>query len=361
MTTTAMVLAAGLGTRLKPHTDSIAKPALPVMNVPMLAYSWFYLEQAGVNHVVVNTHHEPGSIRMCVKQITQNGIRADFSHESPEILLSGGGLKQAEALIGKTTNDFFLVNGDTVAVFADADILKKAAAAHRSDSKRLATLVLCEHPGVPETFGGVWCQGEAVRGFGKKPPSVNTALKPFHFTGCMILSKRVWDYLPAVRPINILYETLTSAIQDGASVVGCFAEDVLWLETGNEPEYLQAHRKLFELLKEPENKKQQTFQRILNRFTPGWNGLMPGPGQYLHPSLQTKVLSANWPEYSLIGEGASLHPQASFSKNGFVVLGSMCEVREPVLLEDVVVVPGGTVSAKGHLTRALISERGLQQ
>ena len=149
---TGMILCAGLGTRLKPHTDFIAKPALPVMNVPMLGYPLFYFENAGIEKLVANTHHRPESIRQVVKALTRGQKYAvDLSHEAPEILGSGGALWGAKKFLETSANndpeggEVLFANGDSVAVFSSSQVLQEALKRHR-ESQALATLLVCHHP-----------------------------------------------------------------------------------------------------------------------------------------------------------------------------------------------------------------------
>src|SRR4051812_5726608 len=103
----ALLLCAGLGTRFRPITDKIAKPTIPFLNVPLLGYSLAYLENAGLKNLVMNTHHLPDTIKATSKTLCADiNYKTQFSHE-PEILGSGGGIKNAENLLA-TTDDFIV-------------------------------------------------------------------------------------------------------------------------------------------------------------------------------------------------------------------------------------------------------------
>ncbi len=103
----AFVLAAGLGTRLRPHTDTLPKPLVPVNGKPLLGYIFDHLKTAGVHKVTVNLHHKAEKLREYIK--TRPDMIITESYES-ELLDTGGGAKKALPSLGP--NPFFMINGD---------------------------------------------------------------------------------------------------------------------------------------------------------------------------------------------------------------------------------------------------------
>src|SRR5580698_8851230 len=137
----ALILCAGLGTRFRPTTEKIAKPALPFLNLPLLAYSLVYLESVGLNTLVINTHHLPKTVEAAASGLVKSSYKTIFSNE-PKILGSGGGIKNNEAhLKGRLTSDdeFLVANGDEVMLFNHGDGLSRLVAFHRAQGA-LATL-----------------------------------------------------------------------------------------------------------------------------------------------------------------------------------------------------------------------------
>jgi mannose-1-phosphate guanylyltransferase len=131
-----MVLAAGLGTRLKPLTDQRAKALVPVGDRPILSHVLDHLWAVGAPRVVVNTHHRARDIE---SYAAAQGGELLLSHE-PELLGTAGGLSQAKDLLG--AGDVLLWNAD---ILADVD-LRALLAAHAQAlmgaSPSLATLVV---------------------------------------------------------------------------------------------------------------------------------------------------------------------------------------------------------------------------
>ena len=105
----AMVLAAGLGTRLRPLTNAIPKPLVPIANRPLLEYTFALLAGAGVREAIVNTHHLPDIFEAGLRDLDASGLTLHLSRER-RILGTAGGLKKAESFLGAGT--FLLLNGD---------------------------------------------------------------------------------------------------------------------------------------------------------------------------------------------------------------------------------------------------------
>ncbi|MEO8359044.1 MAG: nucleotidyltransferase family protein, partial [Vicinamibacteria bacterium] len=129
----AVILAAGLGTRMRPLTDKTAKPALPVLNEPLIVRTLRELKRAGVSEVMINLHHRPETIRAAIPH-GDLGLKIKFSRETA-ILGTGGALRKVRAWVGR--EPVLLVNGD---VIFDFDL--KAMVAMHKKTNALATLAL---------------------------------------------------------------------------------------------------------------------------------------------------------------------------------------------------------------------------
>ena len=114
-----MILAAGLGTRLKPFTDSHPKALAPVLGKSLLLRNIEYLHSFGINDIIVNIHHFPDQMRSAIAAIHKLGFSVSISDESGEVLETGGGLKKAEAFFTKSEEPFVMMNAD---VLTDLDL-----------------------------------------------------------------------------------------------------------------------------------------------------------------------------------------------------------------------------------------------
>jgi len=107
----AMILAAGLGTRLRPLTLDRPKPLVDVHGRPLIAYNLLLLRRWGIVDVVINLHHQGDALRAALGDGGNFGVRIVYSAEDP-LLDTGGAIKNAAALLGD--DDFVVLNGDTI-------------------------------------------------------------------------------------------------------------------------------------------------------------------------------------------------------------------------------------------------------
>ncbi len=136
MAVKAMILAAGFGTRLRPLTDTLPKPILPIGGRPIIEYTLRLLKHHGITDVIINLHHLGGKIKDALGDGDRYGVSITYSDE-PEILGTGGALKAVSARVG--LEDLLVINGD-ILVEIDLDALVDF---HRRKGG-IATLVLRE-------------------------------------------------------------------------------------------------------------------------------------------------------------------------------------------------------------------------
>jgi len=130
-----MVLAAGLGTRLKPLTDSMPKALVPIAGKTLLEWQLEKLRAAGIQDVVINVHHFAEQIEEFVRTHEAFGMDIQFSDERDLLLETGGGLRKAAALLG-SEEPVLVCNVDVLSNICLEDLI----AAH--DAKSLSTIVV---------------------------------------------------------------------------------------------------------------------------------------------------------------------------------------------------------------------------
>jgi mannose-1-phosphate guanylyltransferase len=240
-----MVLAAGLGTRLRPYTDTLPKPAIPFLRVPLAQYGLALFDWQNINNLVVNTHHLPEKVEQVFRALPWPSEKLIFSHE-PKILGSGGGIRQAlPSLLGQ--GHFAVINGDEVLFPSTIGLMEEAFAFHRWH-KGIATLIALDHPEVGHRFGGMWLEGSGSK-ISKFSKTAIAGHRGLHFPGILILRDDVRRYFSTnpQQEENILYETLTRAMQAGEDV-HAFQTEAQWFETGNQVDFLAAARTCTEAL-----------------------------------------------------------------------------------------------------------------
>jgi mannose-1-phosphate guanylyltransferase len=232
----AMILAAGLGTRLRPITDTTPKPLVQVAGKPLIHYPLLLLKKHGIYEVLINTHHLADKVTQTLGSGQSLGMRITWSHE-PEILGTGGGVKKAEEFFERQT--FILINADTI-----LDIDLKAVVSHHKKKKASATMVLKQVPDWRE-YGAVEVDYEArVRRIRGRPElKINTELKPMVFTGIHILEPEILDGIPAGQKASIILDGYIPLIERDCMVSG-FITNKLWLTVDTKEKLEEAEKKL---------------------------------------------------------------------------------------------------------------------
>jgi NDP-sugar pyrophosphorylase family protein len=186
----AMVLAAGLGTRLRPLTEDRPKPLVPVDGRPLITYNLALLQYHGITDVIVNLHHRGEALRTALGDGSAVGLRLHYSVEEP-LLDTGGAIKKVEPLLA-SEDEFLVLNGDTI---VDCP-LDRLIAEHRARGAT-ATLVLRTDPR-QDVYGLVEVDAaRRIRRFLGVPEMVAAPLTPYMFAGVQVLSRRVFGYMPA--------------------------------------------------------------------------------------------------------------------------------------------------------------------
>ena len=219
MTTPALVLAAGLGTRLRPLTEVCAKPALPVAGEPLIRRIVRWLAAHDVNDLVVNLHYLPQTLTAVLGDGSDLSVRVRYSWEQPWILGSAGGPRLALDIIGSDT--FVIANGDTL---TDVNV-RTLVDAHRG-SDALVTLALVPNR-EPEKYGGAIMEDDGtITGFVAR----GTAAKgSYHFIGVQMAHAEAFRQLPLRQPaqsIGGLYDALIAS--SPGSIRGFVSDAAFW-------------------------------------------------------------------------------------------------------------------------------------
>src|SRR6478736_1023377 len=144
----AMLLAAGLGTRLRPLTAVRAKPAVPVNGRPLARRILTWLAGHGIRDAVVNLHHRPETVAAVVGDGSDLGLRVRYSWEQPVLGSAGGPRHALPLLTDGAGGPFLIVNADTLSTVDLAALL-----ARHLSSGALVTMALIPNPD-PMKYGG---------------------------------------------------------------------------------------------------------------------------------------------------------------------------------------------------------------
>lgn len=225
----AMVLAAGLGTRLLPLTRLRPKCLMPVYNQPLLAIWLHRLAGVGSSRVVVNTHHLAGLVRDEIPRLAPPGLEVLESHE-PQILGTGGALIAARQKLGG--RPFLLGNADVLCSADPTPLLD-----HLKEKDAVACLGLVDWPEVNSVALGP--QGRVHGFYGDIMPAPEQWLT---YSGVAAISSELLDFLPG-SGFSSLVQGLRAAIKAGRLVAGLHM-DGYWDDLGTPIRYLAGHRDL---------------------------------------------------------------------------------------------------------------------
>lgn len=307
----AMLLAAGLGERMRPLSELLAKPVLPVLGRPLAHWTLDRLRAAGVTDVVVNTHHLPETVRAALGDGRRLGLRLRYSHE-PEILGTGGGPRRARALLGD--EPVLVVNGDVLFGFD----LRRLVEGHRR-SGALVTLALRPNPD-PRRYPPVVTDaaGRILSIRGGPRPGRGTA---WLFAGVHVLAPRLYERL-AEGPSDVIEALYLPLLAEGALLRGVRPRGA-WYDLGRPAPYLRAQ---------------------LTLLRRGWQGLpsplvAPGARVQRGARVRASVLGAG----SVVGPAALV--QGSLLWAGARV-GAGARVSGSILASGARVAPGERVSRR---------------
>jgi len=208
-----MVLAAGLGTRLRPLTERVPKALVPAAGSPMIHYPLKWLKAQGFDEVIVNTHYLADELEAGLGDGSALGIKIAYSREI-ELLGTGGGVGRARKFFGNSR--LVLINADTL---LSADL---AAMMERHVSSGAVATMALSRPAAGDDYTPVMVDAAGmVRRIGGRPESAGEGqggLDAYHFTGLSILEPALVDYLPADRFAHLAADGLVPAIADGKKV-----------------------------------------------------------------------------------------------------------------------------------------------
>ncbi|AGY59876.1 sugar phosphate nucleotidyltransferase [Gloeobacter kilaueensis] len=293
----AFVLAAGKGTRLRPFTDDIPKPLVPVLNKPVMARILELCRTHGIDQAVANLHYKGDKISHLFGDGSQFGVQLQYSWEKDLMGTAGGVRRQADFLSDQT---FLVISGDVV---TDID-LTRLVEFHRQ-SGAIATMATKE-VGDPSRFGIVVTdESGRIQSFQEKP-APGTEKSNLANTGIYIFEPEVFDWIPKDQVYDFGKDLFPALVAAGAPVYS-MRTGAYWSDVGTLGQYLYTH---WDLLTHPHLK-----QRI-------------GEGTVIEPGA---IVSS----HALIGDNCHIEKGAVVL--GYSCIGNGCVVRSGATVFDSIV------------------------
>ena len=279
----AMILAAGLGTRLLPYTLNRPKPLFPILNKPLLGLTISRIKQAGFTDIVVNAHH----LRRQIKKALQD--EADIVlQEEERILGTGGGLRMALPHLGH--EPILVVNGD---IYHSIDY--RSIYRFHCEVKSDVTLVVHDYP----RFNNITMdEMGSITSFDKPVADSGTRKKIVAFTGIHVINPGVLQAISQDKTSCII-DCYRKLVQQGGSIKAYLAAGHFWTDMGTRTDYLKLHE---ELLK----KKVPIYEELREEAAGG-----PFVGVHkAHIGKDVKLL-----DWVCIGSGATIEANVTLQRS----------------------------------------------
>jgi mannose-1-phosphate guanylyltransferase len=322
----AMVMAAGLGTRLRPLTYEVPKPMVPVVNQPIMGHILRLLPRNGFSEVIANLHWFPDTIRNRFGDGSALGVALSYSYEE-ELMGTAGGVRNVSSFFG---DEPFLV----MAADALTDIDLEALVAAHNENGGIATLAVKQVPNVSE-FGVVIADADGrIQGFQEKPDPAE-ALSDLASCMIYILEPEIFDYFPDQHAVDFALEVFPALLANDVPF-HVHRIDSYWNDVGSLPEYIQGNLDVLDGTVSVE-----------------------GAGTMLEPAGDAAAEEVGDPGVEgpvLVGEGCELDPRARF--DGPLVIGDGARVGAGALVKHSVLLPGAQVPAGAIVAGAIYGRAG---
>ena len=323
--TQAVILAGGQGTRLRPLTLARAKPVVPFLNRPFLAYQLSLLRHHGVTDVILSCSYRVDDVEAALGDGRGLGVRLRYVVEK-EPLGTGGGVRNAADLASGTV---FVLNGD---VLTDVDL---TAMRRFHDERGSRTTIYLAPVADPRAYGLVETDaGGRIERFREKPGPDETITTDLINGGVYLLDAVLLQRIPSDRPVSIEREFFPALITDGIAAYG-WTGQAYWRDIGSPAAYRDAQ---LDLLNE----------RVRSPLPP------PGErrdGSWIAPTARLAA-DARIVGPSQVGAGTEVGARARVGP--LAVVGDGCRLGEDARVEGAILWEGVSVGAGARLSNCVI-------
>ncbi|HYO81783.1 MAG TPA: NDP-sugar synthase [Bryobacteraceae bacterium] len=335
----AMVLAAGKGTRVRPITNLLPKPMIPLIGKPIMQSIVEHLRDSGFDQIMVNTSHLASQIEEYFGDGFNFGVEMGYSFEGllksgrieGQAVGSAGGMKKIQEFSGFFDDTFLVLCGDAL---VNVD-LREAVRFHRKRGA-IATIILRDVPRDEVFRYGVVAtdpDGRITR-FQEKP-KVEDAVSTTINTGIYLFEPSVFDYIPSGVPFDIGSELFPALVAAGAPMYGVNLP-FDWVDIGSVPDYWDATRLAME------------------SGIPGYRL----PGREVLPGVRVGI-NVGWDPSSVtirgpVVIGSSTHIGAGAVIEGPTVIGSGCVIEPGAVVRECILGNYTRVTSVARLNRVLI-------
>jgi mannose-1-phosphate guanylyltransferase len=344
----AMILAAGLGTRMRPLTDHCPKPLLPLLLQPMLDHILAQLLRHGIRDVIINLHHHAEQLARWLGDGSRWGVHLSLSFE-PEILGTAGALKRVEPLLRDAP--FFVLNAD---VLIDVDL--QALWHWHCQRQALVTMVLRPDPAA-RSYGAVLVDADdCVQLINGRPSThVPATGQEMMFACVQVIDPQVLERIPPDCFSMTTSDVYPALIECNEAVYG-YRYTGYWMDIGAPERYLQAHWDMLNgALGDAWSQRLPAGSRLVLRpddTSPTAPGVTLVPPMVLGPDVELAP-DVHLGPYAVLGAGCRLAPGAVVRDSVLwdgVQVGAGAQVRGCALAAGVQV-PAASILVQAVLNR----------
>ena len=299
--TQAFVLAAGLGTRLRPLTEELPKPLIPIFQKPLLTFALDHLIAVGMNRFVINTHRHPQLFQDFFAGRGYAGFPITLVHE-PDLLETGGGIKNAQSHLD--TEPFLTYSGD---ILTDVELQPLIDEHFRKGND--VTLAL-RHTGLA---AAVALRDQRVVDISNRYGVAGN----FDFANIAVWNSAIFERIPPRKKISFI-PIIGDWIGQGARIGGLAMNDGKWFNISSRAEYLEVHRTI-----------------LRENWKPNF------------------VKTPDWPER----KASSSIVDSSAQLRGCTVVGRNCRVGADAILEDTILWPDTEIASQSRLEACIVRSR----
>lgn len=314
----ALFLAGGFGTRLKPITNDLPKPMVPIMGKPLLERNIENLKKHGIDEIILSTCYKPHKIKDYFKDGGRLGVKIRYISEDVP-LGTAGAIKNAENFL----NDTFLVfNAD---ILSDIDISEMI----EFHKKRGAfATIAATHVDNPSAYGVIEYDKEGFITAFKEKPQPHESSSNLINAGVYIFEPSFLKEIPAGRAVSVEKETYPLVLEKGFKIA-VYNRCSYWLDLGTPEKYLQAHKDI-----------------LAGNI---WTGICDFDTNRRYVSKTAKIHhSARIADPVYIGDGVQIGPSAVIGPNAVlcnhVSVGAGAEIAESVVWDYVNIGSGASVA-----------------
>ncbi len=320
----AMVMAAGLGTRLYPLTGLTAKPMVPILNRPVMSHMLRLLRDHGVREAAVNLHHHPERIRGYFRDGSDYGLELRYNLEE-RLLGTAGGAGAFREFLGDGT--FVVVSGDGL---TDID-LTAFLAAHRENGG-IATLAV-KRVSDPSLYGVVvHDEARRVIGFQEKPPP-DEARSDLCNCGVYALEPEIFDLIPPGAFVDWAADVFPALLEAGRPF-HVWPLESYWNDVGNIEQYRVGN-----------------FDALLGRVRLLVPGRLTAPGIWMGEGTEVHS-AARISAPVLLGAGCRVEADAELI--GPLIIGDGCVIETGAVLEGVIQWDGGVAGRDSRVAGSIL-------